>query len=347
MEKIDARKLPTATQQEIRYQVIRLKEQGRNRTEISEITGIHPSTISAWWQLYKRNGKKALAIKKRGPEIGATRTLDSEQECILKKAICDKCPDQMKLPFALWTRKAVQQLIAQLWSIKMPIRTVGEYLKRWGFTPQRPLRRAYKQNPKAVKHWLETQYPQIAQKAIAEKAEIHWGDETGLCNDNYYGRSYSPKGETPTVLVPTKCERINLISTVTNQGKVRFMIYQENMNSQTMIKFMGRLIKDAERKVFLILDNLRVHHSNLVKNWLEEHKKQIEVFYLPAYSPELNPDEYLNGDLKVGVHSGVLPRTKKHLAQKALSHLRKIQKLPGRIQNYFKHPKIAYAGTPI
>lgn len=347
MEKFDARKISTEAQQEIRYQVVRLKEQGYSRSEINEITGVHPGTISAWWKLYKTGGKKALKIKKRGRPTGSCRTLSLEQEIELKKAIHDKCPDQMKLPFALWTRIAVQQLIKQLWSIKMPIRTVGEYLRRWGFTPQRPLRKAYRQNPKAVKHWLDTEYPEIAQRAIKEDAEIHWGDETGLCNDSYYGRSYSPRGETPEIKVHPRCERVNLISTVTNQGKVRFMVYTESMNAQTLIKFMGRLIKDADKKVFLILDNLKVHHSNLVKEWLNDHKERIEVFHLPSYSPELNPDEYLNGDLKIGVHSGVPARTKGQLKQKAISHLRKLQKLPGRIMNYFKHPKIAYARAGI
>jgi len=347
MEKIDARKLSTDAQQEIRYQVIRLKKKGIKRSEISDITGVHPGTISAWWKLYKTEGKEALKIKKRGRPTGSNRTLLQSQEIEIQKAIYDKCPDQMKLPFALWTRGAVQQLIKQLWSIKMPIRTVGEYLNRWGFTPQRPLRRAYKQNPKAVKNWLDTEYPDIAKRAIKEKAQIHWGDETGLCNDSYHGRSYSPRGETPAIRIHPRCKRVNLISTVTNQGKVRFMVYDDKMNSQTLIKFMGRLIKNSEQKVFLILDNLKVHHSHLVKDWLKKHETKIEVFHLPAYSPELNPDEYLNCDLKVGVHSGVPARTKDQLKYKAISHLRKLQKLPGRIKKYFKHPKITYARAAI
>ena len=256
MEKIDARKLSTDAQQEIRYQVIRLKKKGLQRSEISEITGIYPSTISVWWRLYKNGGKKALKIKKRGRPSGTCRTLTQEQEIEIQRAIYDKCPDQMKLPFALWTRIAVQQLIKQLWSIKMPIRTVGEYLKRWGFTPQRPLRRAYKQNPKAVKSWLDNEYPDIAKRAIKENAQIQWGDETGLCNDSYHGRSYSPRGVTPAIQIHPRCQRVNLISTVTNQGKVRFMVYDGKMNSQTLIKFMKRLIKESAKKVFLIFSKV-------------------------------------------------------------------------------------------
>lgn len=269
--------------------------------------------------------------------------MSPEQEKELRAAIRDKCPDQMKMPFALWTRVAVQQLIRQLWSINMPIRTVGEYLKRWGFTPQKPLRRAYKQNPKAVEKWLNDDYPTIANRAKKEKAEIHWGDETGLCNDSYHGRSYAPRGNTPAIRIHPRCERVNLISTVTNQGKVRFMVYKDKMNSVTMIQFMERLINGSEHNIFLILDNLKVHHSHIVRDWLEEHKAQIEAFFLPSYSPELNPDEYLNCDLKCGVHSGIPARTKNDLKKKRVSHLRKLQKMPKRVMKYFNHPRIAYA----
>jgi len=269
--------------------------------------------------------------------------LNKEQEKEIQRAIRDKCPDQLKLPFALWTRIAVQQLIRELYGFEMPVRTIGEYLKRWNYTPQKPLKRAYEQNPKAVKKWLEEEYPAIQQKAKKENAEIHWGDETGLCNDSYHGRSYAPRGKTPAIRLSAKCKRVNLISSITNQGKVRFMIYKNRMNADTFIKFMKRLIKDADRKILLILDNLKVHHSYKARDWLLEHTDQIEVFFLPSYSPELNPDEYLNCDLKAGVHSGPPARSHKQLKAKALSHLRKLQKLPKRVVKYFKHPKIAYA----
>lgn len=343
MKKIDARKLPTEAQQELRNQAIRLKKAGRTYEQVAEITGVQPTTICAWYKAYERDGKKAIKIKKRGRPKGSCRTLSSDKEKEVQKIIRDKCPDQLKFPFALWTRKAVKQLINHLWSIDMPIRTVGEYLKRWGYTPQKPLRRAYKQNPKAVKEWVDNEYPTIAKRAKKEGAEIHWGDETGLCNDSYHGRSYAPRGETPAIRIHPRCKRVNLISSVTNQGKVRFMVYENKMNSTTMIKFLKRLIKDSKRKIFLILDNLKVHHAYVVRDWLEEHKTQIEVFFLPSYSPELNPDEYLNCDLKAGVHSGVPARTREHLKKKAISHLRMLQKMPGRVAKYFNHPKIAYA----
>jgi len=343
MEKIDARKLKTEAQQLLRNQVIRLRKAGKTYKEIAEIVGIHTSTACQFYKNYEKGGHTAVKIKKRGRPKGSCRTLEPEQENRLKKAITDKTPDQLKFPFALWTRRAVQQLIKQLFFIEMPIRTVGEYLNRWGFTPQKPLRRAYEQNPKLVQQWLDEEYPVIATKAKTEKAEIHWGDETGLCSDSQYGRSYAPKGKTPTIRLNARRDRINLISSITNQGKVRFMIYDKTMNAQVFINFCQRLIKDADKKIFLILDNLRVHHSYVVKNWVQQNQEKIELFFLPSYSPELNPDEYLNCDLKAGVHSGAPARSKSDLKSKALSHLRMLQKKPGRVVKYFKHPKIVYA----
>lgn len=343
MKKIDTRTLKQEVQEQIRFQAVRLRKRGKKYKEIADILGVSYSSACEWCKAYEREGIKGIKGKKRGRKVGSCRTLNADQEKQIRKLIQDKCPDQLKLPFALWTRIAVQQLIKQLWDIKMPIRTVGEYLSRWGFTPQKPLRKAYEQNPKAVKKWLDEDYPEIAQRAKKEGAEIQWGDETGLCNDSQHGRSYAPRGKTPAIRLPAKRERINLISSVTNQGKVRFMIYKQTMNAKTFIKFMKRLIKDAGQKIFLILDNLRVHHAYVVKDWLENHSDEIELFFLPSYSPELNPDEYLNCDLKAGVHSGVPARTKNQLTKKAISHLRMLQKKPKRVKKYFEHRKIAYA----
>lgn len=279
MEKRDARKLSTEAQQELREIAIRLKKSGKTYKEIAEIIHVQPTTICAWYQAYKRGGKDAIKIKKRGRPSGSCRTLSPEQENEIQEIIKNKIPAQLKLPIALWTRANVQQLIKALYSIQMPIRTVGEYLKRWDFTPQKPTRKAYKQSQKAVEDWLNDEFPAIAEKAAEENAEIHWGDEAGLCNESYHGKSYSPRGDTPEIKLHPRCERVNLISTVTSEGKVRFMIYDGKMNSQTLILFMERLIRNSEQKILLILDNLKVHHSYIVKDWLEDNKSKIEVFF--------------------------------------------------------------------
>ncbi len=341
--KEDTRRLSLETQEQLRKQAIRLKKKGMSYTEVGELIGVRRQTVSEWWKNYQTQGTQGLKLSKRGVKQGTNRTLDSSQEIEVQRIICDKSPDQLKLTFALWTRQAVRELILQKWNISMPIRTVGEYLKRWGFTPQKPLKRAYEQRPTEVQQWLDEEYPTIASRAKAEGAEIHWGDETGLRSDSQHGRSYSPKGQTPVIRLSAKRVSSNMISSITNQGKVRFMVYQNAMNAQTLIKFMKRLIADSDKKVFLILDNLRVHHAKDVRKWLNKNQEHIEVFYLPAYSPELNPDEYLNGDLKAGVHSKPPMRNEAELKRAIVSHMRKLQRLPSRIKNYFKHPKIAYA----
>lgn len=345
MEKDDARKLSPAALEQLRKQAVRLKKQGNGVTEIGRILGVRRQTVSAWWKCYQAAGAGGLKLAKRGIKKGTNRTLSADQEAQLQRVIVDKTPDQLKLTFALWTRQAVQELIRQKLDIVMPIRTVGEYLKRWGFTPQKPLKHAYEQRPADVQRWLDEAYPTIARRAKVEGAEIHWGDETGLRSDAQHGRSYAPRGQTPVINLSAKRVSTNMISTITNQGKVRFMLYQQGMNAQVLIKFLKRLIADSDRKIFLILDNLRVHHAKLVRQWLEDHKEEIEVFYLPAYSPELNPDEYLNCDLKAGVHSRPPVRNAKQLQEAVISHMRKLQKLPARIVKYFKHPKIAYAAA--
>jgi len=343
MEKTDARKLKPEAQQQLRNQAIRLRKRGFTHQQIAETIGAHPTRVCRWCRAYEKSGPKAVAIQKRGRKPGSGRTLNADQEKQLRQMIRDKTPDQLKLAFALWTRFSVQQVIRQQWGLRMPIRTVGEYLRRWGFTPQKPIRRAYEQNPKAVSKWLAEQYPAIAKQAKREEAEIHWGDETGLSNGYQYGRSYAPMGQTPAIRFCARKESIGLISTVTNQGQMRFMVYRNAMNAAVMKKFLRRLVKDAGRKVFLIVDNLKVHHSKPVKEWLASHQEQIEVFYLPAYCPELNPDEYLNNDLKSGVYGAEAVRTRTQLTKKAVSHLRALQKQPQRVKKFFKHPKVAYA----
>jgi transposase len=291
MEKIDARKHSPQTQYEIRKQVIRLRKRDLPNKVVAEGLGISIGRASKIWQSYKKEGSKAIKLGRRGRRTGEQRTLSSDQESELRKALIDKTPDQLKLPFALWTRDAVKLLIRQLFDIEMPIRTVGEYLKRWGFTPQKPVKRAYEQSSQAVQKWLDTDYPVIFCRAKQEKAEIHWCDETGIQTGANRVRGFAPKGETPVIRMVAKKSHVSMISAITNGGKVRFMMYRDAMNSELLIKFMTRLTKDAGRKVFLILDNLRVHHGKNIKQWLEEHREQIEVFHLPSYSPELNPDE--------------------------------------------------------
>jgi len=224
-------------------------------------------------------------VKPRGRKQGDGRQLTVDQEAQIRRLICDKTPDQLKLGFAQWNRQAIMQLIRDQLGATVPTRTIGEYLKRWDFTPQKPIKKAYEQCPAEVRKWLDEEYPQIAARAKAEQAEIHWGDETGLRSNDARGRGYLPKGQTPLVRVNNKREGLSIISRATNRGKVRWKVFEGAMQADLLIDFFKRLTKDADRKVFLILDNWKFHHARKVKDWLANHEAQIEVFL----SAELQP----------------------------------------------------------
>lgn len=343
MDKIDTRTLPLEVLNERRRRAVKLRESGMTLRQVASQSELSVPTVMAAHRAYLEGGWRAVSVKPRGRKLGEGRQLQPEEESALRRMICDRTPDQFKLTFALWNRQAVAQLIMREFGLKLPVRTVGDYLKRWGFTPQKPIKKAYEQRPAEVKRWLDDTYPQIAERAKAEGAEIHWGDETGLRSDDVRGRGYAPKGQTPVIRVNNKREGLSLISTVTNQGKVRWKVFEGAMHADLLIDFFRRLVKDSGRKVFLILDNLKVHHARKVKAWVAEHAEEIELFYLPSYSPELNPDECLNADLKDAVTRRAPARSKKQLKDAAIGHMRKLQKSPARVRKYFQHRPVRYA----
>lgn len=339
----DARKLSPDELEDRRKLAVKLRKSGKTFAEVAEMVGVHRNAVSKWCGMWESGGAKALKVKPAGKPKGSGSTLNKEEQKQVQSCLIECTPDQLQFDFALWTRKAVQQLIDFLFHIEMPIRTVGHYLKQWGFTPQKPVKRAYERNDQKIQQWLENDYPAIELRAKKENAEIHWGDETGICSEDQIGRGYSLKGQTPVRLHKGKRERVNMVSTVTKLGKIRFMFYEGPMNAQCLIEFMRRLIKDSSKKVFLILDNLRTHHSKKVKEWVAKRPEKIELFYLPSYSPELNPDEYLNRDLKKQLSDKPSKRLEGSFKAQAKSQMRSLQKQPSRAQKYFNTKHVKYA----
>jgi transposase len=344
MELTDARKLSQDAQEALRLRAIKAVEvDGKKITEVAVLFGVSRAAVSNWISAHRKGGQKAVLKKKRGRRSQDMTLLNPYQCAIIVNLIKDRCPNQLKMPFMLWTREAVGMLIARRFGIKMSVRSVGNYLKRWGFTPQKPLRRAYERQDKAVKQWLEETYPKIAARAKQEKAEIHWGDEAGFRSDHQTGTSYSPKGQTPVIKSTGKRFRVNMISTVTNKGTLRFMLFEGTFTAKVFLGFLKRLTKGSEAKIFLILDNLRVHHSKALKPWLEKNKDKIELFYLPSYSPELNPDELLNQEVKSNAVGRKRARTLAELKNNITSYLFGTQKSPEIVKSYFQKSEVAYA----
>jgi transposase len=330
----------------LRLRAVHARELGYAVGDIAAILGVREETVSRWCSRYDDGGQEALPGDRTGRPIGSGRLLSSEQGQGIRQAIETKTPQELAIPSALWTRQAVRELIQHQVGIRLPIRTVGEYLRRWGYTPQKPVRKAYKQDPKAVAEWLVTTYPQIARRAAKEGGEIHWGDETGVRSTCQHSRGYARPGVTPELTVPGSRFSVNMISTITNQGKVRWMIYAGKMNAALFIVFLTRLLAGAAKKVFLIVDHLSVHEATAVEGWLADKTDRIEVFYLPKYAPERNPDEYLNCDIKANINTDGLPRDREELRGKLHRFMQRLAKLPARIASYFEHKYIEYAAGP-
>jgi transposase len=264
----------------------------------------------------------------------------------VRQIIDTKSPEDMGIAAPLWSRRAVQQLIKKECDVDLAVRTVGEYLRRWGYTAKKPARHARHQDPVEVQTWLEKTYPAIKTRAKQEGAEIHWCDETGIAADQCSGYGYAKKGERASMDVPNPHIRINMASSITNEGTLRFMTYPTTMTGELFIVFLDRLLRSTSGKIFLIVDRLKAHQSKVVQEWLSKHRDRLEVFELPPRSPELNPDEYLNNDMKRAVKDNGLPDSKKELRSRVQSVMHRLAKLPRHIMNLFFHPCVLYAAAP-
>jgi transposase len=348
MEKLDGRSLEKAALEERRRTIIRMKESGMSVSEIVISTGCSRNVVTSLWNTWtksrsKNKEKTIISVKDRGIKEGQNRTLTINQEKEIQKLIKDKYPEQMNFDFALWTREAVVKLIKQKCNITMPIRTVGEYLKRWGYTPQKPVKYAYERDPEKVKEWLEITYPAIKTRAKKQKADIYWGDETTVKANDVRGRGYAPRGKTSIVNRTEKKENVSMVSAITNKGKVFWKLHEGSIDSKKFLDFVKRLMKSSDRKLFLIIDNAKTHHSKLLIEWVSKNKGKIELFYIPPYSPDLNPDEHVNADVKYGVGSKRPKKSKEELRKTTSEHMLMLKKNPNRIKRYFLDSAISYA----
>lgn len=343
--KIDARKVDKQTLEYIRKRSIKLRKSGKTNKEVSEILGVTPQATSRWWQNYQKAGVAALKVKKTGRPKGSNKKLTPDQEKRIIDLLVDKTPKELKFKFALWTRESVKALIDREFEMDMPISTVGHYLSRWQFTSKKPIKRAYERNDKKVQVWLEEEYPKIKKEAKAQDAVIWWADETSCVSLPNTLKGYAKAGEKPILEHSAKKFRINMISAITNTGKSMFALYDEAINTDRFIDFLQKVIDSSDKKVFMILDNLRVHHAKIVKAWAEEHQDKIALFYLPAYSPDLNPDEYLNQDYKRSANKEQIPTNKKELEHNTRNYMESLQGNPEKVASFFQHKAVKYAAA--
>ena len=334
----DARELSDEVLEALRLRALRGCELG-----LAEVLGVARETVCRWWGAYEGHGAQALPQRRSGRPLGSGRALTDTQATLVQRLLRTHQPEELGVAAPLWTRRAVRDLIRQEYQLDLAERTVGRYLWRWGFTAKRPRRHARDQDPEEVRQWLDETYPAIAARAEREGADVHWGDEVGVAADQQPARGYAPRGQPATQDVPDPHLRASQISTITNTGEVRFMTYTQTMTAALFIVFLERLLRSTASKVFLIVDRLRAHMTPAVQAWVAARRDRLEVFYLPRYAPELNPDEYLNNDLKGQVHTAGLPHNKAEVRSHIQGFMRRLLHLPERIMSYFQHPSVQYA----
>jgi len=340
-KKIDVRTLSPKTQEILRFIAIRAIEDGKTQAEAAHLVGVQRTTVTYWWKLYREGGEEALRIKRRGRPKGGK--LKGWQAATIVNLIKEKCPDQLNLPWVLWTRESVRELIKRRFGIELALTTVGRYLRRWGFSGKKPIRRAFERNPVAVEGWLHREYPKIRFKARKEDAEIQWCDEMGVRSDHQTGTSWNPIGEKPVVYETGKRFSCNMISSISNYGTLRFKLFEGIFTVKVFLDFLERLIKSTDRKIFLIVDNHSVHRAKAVKKWISEHLDHIELFFLPPYAPDLNTDEYLNNDVKSNAIGRRRSSTKDEMKRNLNSYFRSTQCQSQIVRSYFKAKAGRYA----
>ncbi|MBW7893394.1 MAG: IS630 family transposase [Chitinophagaceae bacterium] len=329
------------TQEAIRIRVVDyLKKKLGTQRQCAEIFGLTERSVNRIWNKYKDEGKRGLIAKKRGVKDG--KKINGKQAAEVRNLIKDKMPDQLKLPFGLWTREAVQQLISDRYGIVLSRWQVGRYLKSWGYTPQKPIRKAFEQKPEQVKQWLEKEYPAIKRRALKEKGTIYFGDETGMRSDHQAGRSYAPKGHTPVIKSTGQRFSLNMISAISNKGYLQFMII-ERFNGKVFIEFLRRMIRYSRAKIFFVTDGHPAHKTKELKEWLEANKDRIEVFFIPPYSPELNAQEYLNQDVKTNVIGKKRPINKAEMRANVEQFMNGRKNNKKQVQKYFHQKHVRYA----
>lgn len=318
-----------------------LKSKKGTHQEGADLFKLSKSAVDKIWTRYKQKGLRGLGAKKRGVQGG--KKINGKQSAEVRLLIKDKLPDQLKLSFGLWTREAVQQLILDSYGIELSRWQVGRYLKSWGYTPQKSISKAFEQNPEKVKEWLDKEYPAIKKRAAKENAVIYFGDETGMRSDHQAGKSYAPQGQTPVIKKTGQRFSLNMISAISNKGHLQFMILDGRFNGEVFKTFLKQMIKYSRQKIYFVTDGHPAHKTKMLNEWLAENKDRIEVFFLPPYSPELNPQEYVNQDVKTNIIGKKRPINKAQMRTNVEDFMNGRKNDKKQVRKYFHVSHVRYA----
>ncbi len=316
---------------------------GETQKRASQLFGFSPTSMCKYIAEHKRNGDSGLVYKKRGVKPGTHSKLTDEQLCALKSKIINNTPDELDMEHTLWTSKVVCEYVDKSFQVTYAERSMRDLMVRLGFSSQKPIARSYRRDPSKIAAWLEHDYPEIKALASKEGARIYWGDEMGINSTDNRGRMYSPRGETPVIINTGSRFRCNMLAAISPQGFMNWMVFSDNFTSKQFIVFLGRLVRQIKQKIFLILDNHKVHHSKRVQNYVNKHKDKIRLFFLPPYCPELNPEELVNQDVKANSSNFKTMRSMEDLTTNVRCYLTKIQFNESKIKNFFRKKEVIYA----
>ena len=324
---------------EERVSVCEALESGISADTIVQVMNVSRSSVFAWWRVYREQGPEALATKQTpGPKAH----LDELQMARLRGIIIGQNPQQLGFGPALWTREIVGELIGRLFGIQFSSVHVGTILAKLGLSPQRPLHRAYERNPEKVAEWKEKTFPQIQAQAKKAGAAIFFADEASVRTVYHAGTTWAPVGETPVVTGTGKTRSISMVSAVSPRGELLFEVQQAGIKKEDFLEFCKKVIAEAGRPVYLIVDNSQVHRSKILKEFVQQSNGMLTVFFLPPYSPDLNPDEWVWKNVKHDNLGRAAAKSQSELAQFAIAALGRLKALPGKIQGFFGDPALRY-----
>lgn len=336
----EARRLDHKTLTELRKRAVGSVQEGQSAASVARALGVTRSAVYTWLALYRQGGWGALDARKRG---GRPPILDGRALRWLYDTITSKNPLQLKFTFALWTSRMVRELIRQKYGIRLSKASVCRLLNQLGLTPQRPVWRAYQQRPEDVRRWIEQEYPEIRALAQSMHARIFFADEAGVRSDHHAGTTWAPKGRTPVVRSSGARFGLNLISAVSARGEFRFMVTKGRVGARTFIEFLKRLLYNADRPIFLIVDRHPAHKARMVERFVASLEGKLRLFFLPPYSPELNPDEGVWNDVKNNSIGRKAITSPEHLKREVIGCLRSIQRSPDRVRGYYLTETTKYA----
>lgn len=316
---------------------------GIEKSKVCKIFGFTRNSLRKYLKEYHSKGEESFKYAKRGVKLRTRSKITEKQEADLILAITTKTPDELGMEYTLWNSRAIHDYMKSILGVNYNRRTVRKIMTKLGFSSQKPIKLAYERDPKKIEKWLNETYPKIKSRASVEGARIYWGDEMGIQSTDNRGRSYGLKGKKPVIKKSGSRFKCNMLAAITPQGNMNWTVFENNFDAKKCIDFLRRLIKQAKQKVFLILDNHRVHHSKKVKAYIEKYKDKIQIFYLPPYCPDMNPQELLNQDVKANANHFKPLTSLKNLTINVRYYLTKVQFDEFKIMGFFKKKEVAYA----